>query len=85
MVWTATYSTPLFIIQIVSLLIIALIVWLAIKAFKRYKEQVVDPEKEHLVKQNEKLRHVNRRLTDSNLDLAKKLEALRSQLPDANI
>lgn len=75
----------LFIIQIVSLLIIALIVWLAIKAFKRYKEQVVDPEKEHLVKQNEKLRHVNRRLTDRNLDLAKKLEALRSQLPDANI
>ncbi len=45
----------------------------------------MDPEKEQLVKHNEKLRHVNRRLTERNLDLAKKLEALRSQLPDANV
>jgi uncharacterized protein YpmB len=75
----------LFAIQIASLFIIGIIVWLAFKAFSKYKEQVVDPEKEQLVKHNEKLRHVNRRLTERNLDLAKKLEALRSQLPDANV
>jgi large-conductance mechanosensitive channel len=70
----------LFIIQVISLLIICIIVWLAVRAFRRYKGQYVDPEKNHLVEQMAKLREVNTRLTKRNQDLAEKLADLRQRM-----
>jgi large-conductance mechanosensitive channel len=72
--------TVLFIIQVISLIIIGIIIWLAVRAFRRYKEQVVDPEKEHLAEENEKLRTMNRRLTERNQELAEKVSALQRRL-----
>ena len=72
--------TVLFIIQVVSLLVICIIVWLAVRAFRRYKGQYVDPEKDHLVEQMAKLREVNTRLTKRNQDLAEKLADLRQRM-----
>lgn len=72
--------TVLFIIQVISLLIICIIVWLAVRAFRRYKGQYVDPEKNHLVEQMAKLRDVNTRLTKRNQDLAEKLADLRQRM-----
>ena len=72
--------TVLFIIQVISLLIICIIVWLAVRAFRRYKGQYVDPEKNHLVEQMAKLREVNTRLTKRNQDLAEKLADLRQRM-----
>ena len=59
---------------------IGIIIWLAVRAFRRYKEQVVDPEKEHLAEENEKLRTMNRRLTERNQELAEKVSALQRRL-----
>ncbi len=64
-------------IQLISLLSMMLIIWLAVRASHRYKEQHFDPEKERLVAELEKLRTVNRRLTQRNLDLAKKVQEYR--------
>lgn len=72
--------TVLFIIQVISLFIICIIVWLAVRAFRRYKGQYVDPEKNHLVEQMAKLREVNTRLTKRNQDLAEKLADLRQRM-----
>ena len=72
--------TVLFIIQVISLLVIGFIVWLAIRAFRRYKGQYIDPEKDHLVEQMAKLREVNTRLTKRNQDLAEKLADLRQRM-----
>lgn len=72
--------TVLFIIQVISLIIIGIIIWLAVRAFRRYKEQVVDPEKECLAEENEKLRTMNRRLTERNQELAEKVSALQRRL-----
>ena len=72
--------TVLFFIQVISLLIICFIVWLAVRAFRRYKGQYVDPEKDHLVEQMAKLREVNTRLTKRNQDLAEKLADLRQRM-----
>lgn len=72
--------TVLFIIQVISLLVIGFIVWLAIRAFRRYKGQYIDPEKDHLVEQLAKLREVNTRLTKRNQDLAEKLADLRQRM-----
>ena len=69
--------TLLFFIQVGSLLIICFIVWLSFRAFRRYKDQYVDPEKDHLVEQLAKLREVNNRLIKRNQDLAGKVAELR--------
>ena len=53
----------LFIIQLLSLAVICVIVWMTVRAFRRYKEQVVDPEKEHMAAEIERLRTVNLRQT----------------------
>lgn len=70
----------LFLIQIGTLLVIALIVWLSIRAFRRYKDQYVDPEKDHLIEQMAKMREVSNRLTKRNQDLAQQVADLRQQL-----
>jgi hypothetical protein len=72
--------TVLFIIQVISLLVIGFIVWLAIRAFRRYKGQYIDPEKDHLVEQMAKLREVNTRLTKRNQELAEKLADMRQRM-----
>jgi uncharacterized protein YlxW (UPF0749 family) len=70
----------LFLIQIGTFLVIALIVWLSIRAFRRYKDQYVDPEKAHLIEQMSKMREVSNRLTKRNQDLAQQVADLRQQL-----
>lgn len=76
--------TILFIIQLFSLLAIGFIVWLAVRAFRRYKDQYVDPEKDHLVEQLAKLREVNTRLTKRNQELAGKLADMRQRMADVS-
>ena len=61
------------ILQLLMLLVVGFVIWRAIRASERYKEQYVDPEKAHLIEQLEKLKTVNRRLTERNMDLAQKL------------
>ena len=72
--------TLLFFIQVGSLLIICFIVWLSFRAFRRYKDQYVDPEKDHLVEQLAKLREVNTRLIKRNQDLAEKVAKMQNHL-----
>ena len=72
--------TLLFFIQVGGLLIIGFIVWLSFRAFRRYKEQYVDPEKDHLVEQLAKLREVNTRLIKRNQDLAEKVAKMQNHL-----
>lgn len=69
----------LFIIQVVSLIIIGFIIWMAVKSFRRYKDRYVDPEKPHLIEEIERLKEVNARLTRRNQDLAEKVAQLRQQ------
>ena len=72
--------TLLFFIQVGSLLIIGFVVWLSFRAFRRYKDRYVDPEKDHLVEQLAKLREVNTRLVKRNQDLAEKVAKLQNHL-----
>ena len=72
--------TLLFFIQVGGLLIIGFIVWLSFRAFRRYKDQYVDPEKDHLVEQLAKLREVNTRLIKRNQDLAEKVAKMQNHL-----
>lgn len=72
--------TLLFVIQVASLIIICFIVWLAVRAFRRYKDRYVDPEKDHLIEKIEKMREVNTRLTKRNQELAEKVAELRNRL-----
>ena len=71
--------TVLFIIQVVSLVIIGFIIWLAVKSFRRYKGRYVDPEKPQLIEEVERLKEVNARLTKRNQELAEKVAQLRDQ------
>ena len=47
---------------------------------RRYKEQNVDPEKEHLIEQMAKLREVNARLIKRNQMMADKYADLKGRL-----
>ena len=67
-------------IQIISLLLMAFIVWRAIVASRNYKERYIDPEKTQLIEKMEKMRVVNNRLTKRNQELAQKVSDLQSQL-----
>ena len=69
-------------IQLVSLLLMGFIVWRAVAASRRYKERYVDPEKDHLILQVEKMREVNNRLIRRNQDLAQKVVDLQKRLSD---
>jgi large-conductance mechanosensitive channel len=76
----------LFGIQVVSLIIIGFIIWMAVKSFKRYKGRYVDPEKSHLIEETEqlkeanaRLKEVNTRLTKRNQELAEKVAQLHEQ------
>lgn len=62
------------ILQLVMMCIFLIIVWIIVRASRRYKEEYVDPEKQHLIEQIEKLRTVNHKLTDRNMELAKKIQ-----------
>ena len=69
-----------FAIQLISLLLMVFIIWRAVLASRRYKEQHVDPEKEHLIEQLAKLREVNSRLTKRNQQLAEKVADLQRRI-----
>ena len=53
---------------------------LAVVASRRYKEQMVDPEKEELINRLSKLQELNHRLTKRNHDLAGKYRDLQKQM-----
>lgn len=72
-----------FILQVISLLVIIFIIWLAVRASRRYKEQYVDPEKEHLAGQLAKLREINNRQTKRIQELSEKVASLQRYV-DAN-
>ena len=67
-------------IQVVSMLLMAFIIWRAVSASRRYKERYVDPEKDLLIEPLSKLREVNARLIKRNQDLAQKNVELQSRL-----
>lgn len=58
-------------IQLLCLLVFGFIVWLAVKASQHYKEQNVDAEKEQLLAEIEKLKEMNRKITQRNMELGK--------------
>ena len=58
-------------IQLISLCIILLIVWFAVKASQRYKKEKIDSEKEQFIAEIERLKAKNLRLTQRNIDLGK--------------
>ena len=63
------------IVQLLGFVLLGFVIWRAASASRRYKEEKVDPEKEELIKEVERLKSLNRHLTDRNQDLAKKLQA----------
>ena len=65
------------IIQLISFILMAFIIWRAVSASRRYKEQNVDSEKDHLIEQLAKLREVNARLIKRNQMLADKYADLK--------
>lgn len=65
------------VLQVISLIVIGFIIWLAVRASRRYKEQYVDPEKEHLAEQLAKLREVNTRQAKRIQELSEKLRTLQ--------
>ena len=62
------------IVQLLGFVLLGFVIWRAASASRRYKEEKVDPEKEELIKEVERLKTLNRHLTDRNQDLAKKLQ-----------
>lgn len=74
------YTIVTFILQVVSLLVIIFIIWLAVRASRRYKEQYVDPEKEHLAGQLAKLREINNRQTKRIQELSEKVASLQPRI-----
>ena len=68
------------VIQLISMLLMAFIIWRAASASRQYKDQYVDREKNHLIEQMQKMREVNTRLTKRNQDLAKKVADMQSRL-----
>ena len=63
-------------IQIALMLLFCFVIYLAVKASKRYKEKMVDAEKEELLAVIQKLKETNRRLTERNMELGDKLSSL---------
>ena len=71
-------------IQLISLFIVLLIVWFAVKASQRYKKEKIDNERELLIAEIERLKEKNLRLTQRNIDLGKVIndkEQLQKQHP----
>ena len=66
--------------HVVILLVLGFIIWKAISASRRYKEQYVDAEKERLIEQLQKLKEVNARLTNRNKELAEKVADLQRRI-----
>jgi hypothetical protein len=67
-------------IQLVSFLLLSFIIWRAVVASRRYKARYVDPEKNHLIEQVEKMRQVNTRLTKRNQELAQRVAEMQARL-----
>ena len=67
-------------IQLVSFLLLSFIIWRCVVASRRYKARYVDPEKNHLIEQVEKMRQVNTRLTKRNQELAQRVAEMQARL-----
>ena len=63
----------LLLIQALFLVIFCFIVWLAVRASQHYKSQKVDVEKDTLLAEVERLKEVNKKLTERNMELNKML------------
>ena len=67
-------------IQLISFLLLSFIIWRAVVASRRYKARYIDPEKNHLIEQVEKMRQVNTRLTKRNQELAQRVAEMQARL-----
>ena len=67
-------------IQLISFLLLSFIIWRSVVASRRYKARYVDPEKNHLIEQVEKMRQVNTRLTKRNQELAQRVAEMQARL-----
>lgn len=63
----------LLLIQTLFLVIFCFIIWLAVRASQQYKTQKVDVEKDALLAEVERLKDVNKKLTERNMELSKML------------
>ena len=63
----------LLLIQALFLIIFCFFVWLAVRAFQHYKMQKVDVKKEELLTEVERLKELNKKLTERNMELSKML------------
>lgn len=68
------------VVQLISMLLLMFIIWRAVKASRRYKEEHLDSEKEQLLEQLNKLREVNHRLTERNLEMGEKIATLQRRI-----
>lgn len=60
-------------LQVMGVFFMAVLIWRASVAYRRWKEKTVDSEKEHLVQKVAKLTEINRRLTERNMKLARQV------------
>ena len=60
----------------VCLIVFCLIIWRAVLASVRYKADKIDIDKRNLIEEIEKLKDINHRLTDRNVDLTRKVRDL---------
>ena len=67
-------------LQLASLFLLCFIIWKSIYTSRKYKEQVLDPEKEQLEDQVLKLKEINSRLTKRNQELAEKNMQLQRRI-----
>ena len=63
-------------LQVLGMMILCCVLWRAALASKHRNEEKGDEDKARLLSEIEKLRNVNRRLTERNMDLANKLKQL---------
>ena len=63
-------------LQVLGMMILCCVIWRAALASKHRNEEKGDEDKARLLSEIEKLRNVNRRLTERNMDLANKLKQL---------
>lgn len=63
----------------ICLIILCIIIWRAVVASQNYRKEKIDVDRERLIEEIDKLKTVNRRLTERNVELSKKIQELIHQ------
>ena len=71
--WFCIFHKTFGVTQIVFLGLFGFIVFLAVKASRRYKMEKVDAEKEKLIAEIERLTEINKKITKRNMELGEEL------------